>query len=134
MSTKKLQILGSFGNKVYTQPDEPADAVDGSVWIDLDETAAGDYGDADTLDGKHASDFVLATDMVAVHSDISELQTKVGDIAVTEQINQALAGFSSGKTLTEHLAEEQIILTSLQYGDTLPDVGTPGRIFFKKVT
>ena len=90
MSTKKLQILGSFGNKVYTQPDEPADAVDGSVWIDLDETAAGDYGDADTLDGKHASDFVLATDMVAVHSDISELQTKVGDTAVSAQISNAI--------------------------------------------
>ena len=35
--TKKIQILGSLGNKVYVQNEEPIDAADGSVWIDLDE-------------------------------------------------------------------------------------------------
>ena len=37
MSTKKLQILGSLGNKIYTQPEEPIDAADGSIWLDTDE-------------------------------------------------------------------------------------------------
>lgn len=37
-------------------------------------------------------------------------------------------------TLTEHLASESMILSSLQYGDELPEAGTVGRLFFKKVT
>lgn len=37
MSTKKLQILGSLGNRVYSQNDEPTDAPDGAIWVDLDE-------------------------------------------------------------------------------------------------
>jgi hypothetical protein len=32
------------------------------------------------------------------------------------------------------LAAGAVILSSLQFGDTLPDPGTPGRLFFKKVT
>ena len=54
MSTKKLQILGSLGNS-----------------------------DADTLDGKHADEFALT-------SDVEELKTKVGDTSVSEQINNAI--------------------------------------------
>lgn len=45
---------------------------------------------------------------------------------------------SSGKTLSEHLAEEDMILSPRQYGDKLPGedgepyTHVPGRIFFKK--
>lgn len=46
---------------------------------------------ADTLDGQHASDFASATDMSAAQSDISNLQAKVGDTAVSEQISSAIA-------------------------------------------
>ena len=56
MSTKKLQILGSLGNS-----------------------------DADTLDGKHASDFAAAT-------DFEDLKTLVGDEAVSTQITNAISG------------------------------------------
>lgn len=155
-------------------------------------------GNADTLDGKHASEFALATDVASIQAkvgdesvsaqiktaiqglsvyatetyvdnkiadlvnsapetldtlnelaealgddpnfaatiatQIGELETKVGDTSVSEQIADALTDFSSGKTLSEHLTEEMMILTSLQYGDTLPDPGIPGRIFFKRVT
>lgn len=41
---------------------------------------------ADTVDGKHASDFAAATDMTTAQSDISDLQTKVGNTAVSDQI------------------------------------------------
>lgn len=41
-------------------------------------------GNADTVDGKHASDFALA-------SDVAALQTKVGDTTVAEQISTALS-------------------------------------------
>lgn len=45
MSTKILQILeGTLGNKIYTQPDEPIDAPDGSIWVDTDEETQGGSG------------------------------------------------------------------------------------------
>ena len=59
---------------------------------------------------------------------------------VETQINNALANSSSGKTLTQHLVEENMILSSRQYGDTLPGENgepythVPGRIFFLKVS
>ena len=96
------------------------------VWEELGGTSPMDGGNADTLDGKHASEFAAA-------KDVSDLQIKVGDTSVSEQISSALANFSSGKTLTEHFTEEMMVLTSLQYGDELPDPGIAGRIFFKKV-
>lgn len=40
-------------------------------------------GDADTLDGKHASDFAQA-------SDVTDLKALVGDTNVSEQINAAV--------------------------------------------
>ena len=46
---------------------------------------------ADTIDGKHAIDFATATDMGAAQNSISDLQTKVGDISVSEQISNAIA-------------------------------------------
>lgn len=97
------------------------------VWEELGGTSPADGGNADTLDGKHASEFASAT-------DVANLQTKVGDTSVSDQIENALSNFSSGKTLSEHLTEEDMILSSRQYGDTLPDPGTPGRIFFLKVS
>lgn len=54
MSTKKLQIIGSLGNS-----------------------------DADTLDGKHASEFASA-------SDITALEGLVGDTKVATQITTAI--------------------------------------------
>lgn len=84
------------------------------VWEELGGTSPMDGGNADTLDGKHASDFATPT-------------------SVSEQIENALANFESGKTLTEHLTEEMMVLTPLHYGDTLPNPGVVGRIFFKKV-
>lgn len=84
------------------------------IWEELGGTSPMNGGNADTLDGYHASEFATPS-------------------SVSEQIDIALSDLHSGKTLTEHLAEEMMVLTSLQYGDTLPDPGTPGRIFFKKV-
>lgn len=95
--------------------------------------ATNDGGDADTLDGYHAEYFAYYSELEELGNYVEELNTKVGDTSVSEQIDGALANFSSGKTLTEHLTEEMMVLTSLQYGDELPDPGIAGRIFFKKV-
>ena len=46
---------------------------------------------ADTIDGKHAFDFATATDMGAAQSSISDLQTKVGDTSVSDQIATGIA-------------------------------------------
>ena len=75
-----------------------------------------------------------------ISTQIGDLKTKVGDTSVSDQIDNALANFSSGKTLSEHLVEEDMILSSRQYGDELPGENgepythVPGRIFFLKVS
>ena len=65
-------------------------------------------------------------------SGVNYLYARVGDESVSDQIDKALENFSSGKTLTQHLTEEDMVLSSRQYGDTLPPAGTKGRIFFLK--
>ena len=77
-------------------------------------------GNADTLGGKQASDFVLASDFDNHKHD---------DTYYTDfEVNSLLAGkantFESGIT----------ILSSHQYGPELPTAGNKGRIFFKKVS
>lgn len=60
---------------------------------------------ADTIDGKHALDFATATDMDAAQSSISDLQTKVGDTSVSDQIATGLANKVDkvdGKGLSTH--------------------------------
>ena len=102
------------------------------IWEKLGGTSPADGGNADMLDGKHAGYF-------ATTNDLNELKEKVGNESVSTQINSALSNFSSGKTLEEHLTEEMMILSKLQYGNKLPgEDGLPythvaGRIFFKKV-
>ena len=113
-----------------------------------------DGGNADTVDGKHASDFVLkdnvdtklsttSTNPVqnnVVSEAISNLNALVGDSTVDDQIKEAIKDISSGKTLTQHLADEDMVLSSRQYGDQLPgEDGEPythvaGRIFFLKAS
>ena len=68
-------------------------------------------GNADTLDDKHASYFASA-------SDVRNLESKVESV------------IGSAKTLTEHLEEEMLMLTSKQCGYALPPAGNKGRIFF----
>lgn len=74
MSTKKIQILGSLGNKVYVQKDEPMNAPEGSVWIDLEEEYEETTLNADTLDGKHASDFAAISDFEALQAQVDNIK------------------------------------------------------------
>ena len=48
-----------------------------------------DGGNADTVDGKHASDFAAATDMTTAQSDISDLQSKVGDLSGLNTVDKS---------------------------------------------
>ena len=58
------------------------------IWEELSGTSSIDNGNADTLDGKHASYFATASDM-------NDLQSKVGDTSVSEQISTAVSNFST---------------------------------------
>jgi len=44
LSTKKLQLLGQLGEKIYKQNEEPTNPVEGSLWIDMDEEGGGGSG------------------------------------------------------------------------------------------
>ena len=79
------------------------------------------------------SEYAYASDISRLDAKFTnEFDNKVGDSSVAEQIEIAIAGLSA-PTLAEHFASEQMVLTSLQYGDTLPDPGIAGRVFFKRV-
>jgi hypothetical protein len=52
----------------------------------------------------------------------------------TQAITKGGTGATSGATGLKNLfASGATVLSSYQYGDTLPSAGTPGRVFFKKV-
>ncbi len=78
-----------------------------------------DGGNADTVDGKHASDFAAATDMTTAQSDISDLQSKVGDATVSAQISAAIeekVSVAGEAEALESLSECGIITPAYQDG------------------
>ena len=60
MSTKKLQILGQLGEKIYKQNEEPENADVGTLWVDLDaeNNTQGSYSKAeiDAMMGSYIND------------------------------------------------------------------------------
>jgi hypothetical protein len=65
----------------------------------------------------------------ATAADINMLRD---DFAIA--LKNAIDGLGpGGVSLEQHLREEDLILDGRHYGDTLPEPGIPGRIFFKKV-
>lgn len=55
----------------------------------------------------------------AVYSAIESLESKIGESSVYDQASDIV---------------NTALLTSFQYGDVLPNPGTPGRIFFLRTT
>jgi hypothetical protein len=107
------------------------------VFITTNLNNKSDVGHTHDEYASSSHDHVLATTSTSGFMDASDkvildnLSTLVGDSSVSEQINNAV-GQINIPTLTEHLTEEEMILSSLQYGDEFPSVGTQGKIFFKK--
>ena len=59
----------------------------------------------------------------------------IDELSATVPITRGGTNATNGATGLKNLfAAGATVLSSHQYGDTLPDPGTPGRIFFKKVT
>ena len=74
--TKKLQIIGNLGNnKLFTQNEEPIDAPEGALWLDLDEAAQ-------TLSGGIQADWnqtdPTAVDYIRNKPDMQDGQDGVG--------------------------------------------------------
>ena len=122
---RKIDELDIGSNKIYTQNEEPADAPDGTLWVDMDEESpvlkiknngaweevAGvsghthttsditdfptslpaDGGNADTLDGKHADEFVLVSDFNQLDISTDDTLTKSGKAADAAVVGSALA-------------------------------------------
>lgn len=82
ISTKYLQILGSLGSKIYTQNDEPANAKEGALWVDMDEYEESSSIDADTLGGKNPSEYVLSDEFTEIVEAIkAELKSETTERA-----------------------------------------------------
>lgn len=90
MSTKKLQILGtSLGNNVYTQPEEPTDAPDGSLWVDTDAEAQSNSVSIDaslTIEGQAADAKATGDAIRSLSEEIANIPNG-GSGLTTEQAN-----------------------------------------------
>ena len=77
MATKKLQILDtSLGSNIYTQPDEPANAPDGALWVDTDAEAQSNSVRIDaslTIEGQAADAAVVGNRLSALSEEIANL-------------------------------------------------------------
>lgn len=74
---------------------------------------------------------ITAESLKALHDYNADTYVDKTDII---SIDKGGTGSSNGATgLNNLFAEGATILSSHQYGDTLPAAGTKGRIFFKKI-
>ncbi len=106
MATKKLQILDtSLGSNIYTQPDEPANAPDGALWVDTDAEAQSNSVRIDaslTIEGQAADAAAVGNRLSALSEEIVKPVAKTSDmtqpVGVDEngQLWVAPIGSSSG--------------------------------------
>lgn len=74
---------------------------------------------------------ITAESLKALHDyDKETYETKENVNILNENIKEALTKI----TLENLLASGATVLSSYQYGDELPEAGTVGRIFFKRLT
>ena len=65
MSTKKLQILGQLGDKIYKQNEAPIDAPNGTLWVDLD-ASDGSTNDSSTNAWRKVAEIKLEKDLTYI--------------------------------------------------------------------
>lgn len=74
MNTKKIQILGQLGEKIYKQNEEPVDAPDGTLWIDLDATGNSITVDKITASSEDNGKFLMVVDGVPTWVSITNAE------------------------------------------------------------
>ena len=82
-------------NLIYKQNDEPENAVEGSIWIDMDEDGDIEHVNADTLGGYSPSEYVMTNNVVnnfntTTQGYVADART-VKDL--NDRLNKAKAGF-----------------------------------------
>ena len=122
--TLSSQVIDdSTGNSL---DDVLEEALIGIVYAD-ENNATGSSAplNADTLGGRPAEDFVLKT----------QIDESISSGSYIIPIEKGGTNSANGATgLSNLFASGNTILSSYQYGDTLPAAGIKGRIFFKKVS
>ncbi len=102
MATKKLQILGSLGNKIYTQNEEPTDAPEGALWLDLDEdsqAASGIQSDWNQTDPT-ADDYIKNKPSITNGIDGKDGQDGVGIQSIEQTVISDQDGGDNVLTVT----------------------------------
>lgn len=95
-------------------------------------------GSSSTASG-YTNDWLAANKPVRVMYDgfywiVDIIQAHASDLMGSVPITKGGTGATDGSTgLANLLAAGNMVLSSHQYGDTLPAAGTPGRLFFKKL-
>lgn len=121
-ANSKTATLTLVGDNITITPTTSGNKITISITKDSITNALGytPLGPEDDID--------ITVDSKLSSTSTNPVQNKVVNAAIVDLRN------NSGKTLTEHLQEESIVLTSLQYGNSFPTSGnTVGRLFFKKV-
>lgn len=89
------------------------DATDGKLHADI-------VGDADTLDGKHATDFATAGDMTQAKTDITNINTNIKDL----QEAVGIGGETGGNSMREDITDLQGRMTTAETDITNLKAGT----------
>jgi hypothetical protein len=92
LSTKKIQIIGSLGsggNKIYTQNDEPTNAADGTLWVDLDAEGGAENGGVSVSIDTTLTQSGKAADAKAVGDVLATKQPK-GNYATESNISTSI--------------------------------------------
>lgn len=95
MSTKKIQILGTIGDKIYKQNEEPVNAAEGDLWIDLDEDGIGEVSGGNVDLDTTLSQSGKAADAKAVGDAIADVRQEVASGVTNEQIDTAVSAYLS---------------------------------------
>lgn len=108
MSTKKLQILGQLGEKIYKQNEEPVDAPDGALWVDLDAEGIESSGGNVDLTGYATEQWVQAR-----YQPKGDYLTEVPEGYATEE-------FVKNKIAEAELSGEEVDLSGYAQKSELP--------------
>lgn len=122
MATKILQIVGNLGNEVYTQNDEPIDAKDGALWVDLDEDPIITDIEAALAEAKASGEFNGEDGRSVTSLSINENGELVTIFSDAEEVNLGTVVGADGKSAYDIAAANGYEGTESEFGVALTEV------------